>query len=542
MTGPANFSPGPNVQAPTITNYTSTTDTDGNFVFEDIDPGRFSLSAERTGYVRTMYGSKGPNLPATPLTLSASQKMTGVLIKMTPQALIAGKVTDEDGDPFPGCIVQLYRVTWNQGRKQLQPMSGSSTLPDGTFMIGGLAAGKYYLGATNNQMRITGMRERNGRKEPQEAYVTTYYPNALEAPQAAPIEVTAGIDLRGIEIRMRKARVFRIAGRAVHSSGASTSGAVLMLNSVNDLFSFNRQPSFIRDKEGAFEFSYVLPGSYFIQPQPGGVRSSDGSGPLPMLGRLAVTVGNEDIDNLVMTLGPGVEISGQFTLDGVGPLNAEARAKLASATNGSGSTTPGGAGRQLALQLLAAEGISFNAPNSQNKDDGSFVMKSISPERYRMTPIGLPEGCYVKQIRYGGQDVTRSLLDLTAGSGGQIEIVLSPNAAQISGTVRNEKGEVAKDIAVTVWQPVDGQPGVQEFFRSLRTDQNGSFKVTSLPPGDYRVIAWEQVEPGMANDSDFRSKFESKATAVKLQENSRETVEPKLLPSDVIEAEAAKIR
>jgi hypothetical protein len=169
-------------------------------------------------------------------------------------------------------------------------------------------------------------------------------------------------------------------------------------------------------------------------------------------------------------------------------------------------------------------------------------MKSLSPERYRMTPTGLPDGCYVKQIRFGGQDVTRTLLDLTAGSGGQLEILLSPNAAQISGTVRNEKGEIAKDVAVTVWQPVDGQPGAQEFIRSLRTDQNGSFKLANLAPGDYRVIAWEQVEPGMANDPDFRSKFESKATAVKLQENSRETVEPKLLPFDVIEAEAAKIR
>jgi len=72
-----------------------------------------------------------------------------------------------------------------------------------------------------------------------------------------------------------------------------------MLNSGNDLFSFNRAPSFIRDKEGTFEFQYVLPGSYFIQTQPGGVRTADGSAPLPMLGRLSVTVGNEDVDNLV---------------------------------------------------------------------------------------------------------------------------------------------------------------------------------------------------------------------------------------------------
>src|SRR5437773_1013524 len=34
-----------------VPNYTSTTDNEGKFLFEDIEPGRYMLSAERAGFV-----------------------------------------------------------------------------------------------------------------------------------------------------------------------------------------------------------------------------------------------------------------------------------------------------------------------------------------------------------------------------------------------------------------------------------------------------------------------------------------------------------
>jgi hypothetical protein len=168
-------------------------------------------------------------------------------------------------------------------------------------------------------------------------------------------------------------------------------------------------------------------------------------------------------------------------------------------------------------------------------------MKNIQPDRYRISATGLPEGCYAKQIRFGGQDVTRSIVDLTSGAGGQIEIVVSPKAAQVSGVVRNAKGETAKDTMLTLWQSSD-ETGAPEFIRSFRTDENGSFRFASLAPGEYRIAAWEQVDGGLVSNPDFRKQFESSAVTVKLQENSRENVEVKVIPFDAIEAEAAKIR
>ncbi len=537
-----------------MSNYSSTTDNDGGFVFEDVEPSRYALSAERNGFVRAVYGAKGQDSQSSQLNLTAGQRMTGVVLKMTPQAMIGGKITDEDGDPLANAQVQLFRLAWSQGRRQLQQINNAGTLPDGTFLMANLVAGKYYLGATNMQaMRMNG-RERPGRKGQQEEYVTTYYPSALDWAQAAPIEVTAGIDVRGIEIRMRKTRVFRVSGRALHSSGALTQGVQLMLIPLagENSFSFGRAQAVVRDQNGIFEFNNILPGAYVLQTMggPGGPRGPGGAPAVPMLGRMHVSVGGEDVNNVTINLGPGADLTGQFLLEDVGPLNADARAKFSANSPASpANTSPGNRAtpqnngmRLPVVQLFVAEGMNLGQTNNQSKDDGSFVMKNVQPDRYRVSAGGLPEGCYAKQIRFGGQDITRAVLDLTSGAGGQIDILVSPKAAQVAGVVRNAKGEPAKDTALTLWQSADSQTGAQEFVRNFRTDENGSFKFTSLAPGEYRIAAWEQIDTGVLSNPDFRAAFESSAITLKLQENARENVEVKVIPFDAVEAEAAKIR
>src|SRR6185295_13063769 len=47
------------------------TSPDGRFVFRNVPPGRYSLTASRTGYVRSQFGQRGPNGKASQLTISS---------------------------------------------------------------------------------------------------------------------------------------------------------------------------------------------------------------------------------------------------------------------------------------------------------------------------------------------------------------------------------------------------------------------------------------------------------------------------------------
>jgi hypothetical protein len=72
------------------------TDASGQFAIQNIDPGRYLLSAERNGFVRQSYGSRSPNRPGTTLTIERGQRVADIVIKLMPQGVITGRILDED--------------------------------------------------------------------------------------------------------------------------------------------------------------------------------------------------------------------------------------------------------------------------------------------------------------------------------------------------------------------------------------------------------------------------------------------------------------
>ena len=87
--------------------YSETTDDNGKFVFEDVSPGRYMMTSEKTGFVTQRYGARSDSSPGTPLALEAGNTLKDVVIQMTPQAVIAGRVTDQDGDPVANIPVSV---------------------------------------------------------------------------------------------------------------------------------------------------------------------------------------------------------------------------------------------------------------------------------------------------------------------------------------------------------------------------------------------------------------------------------------------------
>jgi hypothetical protein len=354
---------------------------------------------------------------------------------------------------------------------------------------------------------------------PEETYVTTYYPGATDPASAIAVQVATGGVARGIEIRLRKARAFRVRGKLVDLAGAAApaNANVVLVPKDGPNLPGPTPNAMVRD--GTFVFAGVLPGVYILQAMPG----RGGSG----VARQLVTVGNADLDDLVVQLGPGAEITGTISLDG--PPQPQQPG------------TPGTNVRPTVF-LMAADGVGGSFQQPQPNDDGTFAIHNVMPGTYQMNVQSLPPGTYVKSIRFGSQDLMKTPLDLTGGSSGAINVVLSPNAGDIGGSVHGGDGTALIGVFVTLWTPGVPTEGVQDFTRTTATDANGQFKFASLPPGDYRIAAWEQIEPGLGTVPEFRIKFESKAASVKLDENAHEKIEAPLIARDAIETEAAKLQ
>src|SRR5579863_244548 len=497
--------------------YAASSDTAGNFAFEDLPPGRYNLSSERAGYLRANYTASS-NGPITVLDLTSGQTLTGIAIKMTPQAVISGKITDENGDPCPNVNVQLARWAYVGGQKRLQPSNGGQTNAEGVFAIGNLAAGSYYISAIAQPV---GQRDAI-EKGPQEIYVTTYYPGVIEPSGAIAVQVTAGAVVRGAEIRMRKSRAFRVQGKLAGPAAETASSNRPLRLIPKDGPNLGPQP-FATVRDGSFDFERVSPGVYILE----AMQSRPGEGGV---GRQVITVGNADVDDLVLSLAPGAEITGTISTEGPVPPPQPQQPQQPG--------TPPGFNARPSVVITMDNGAS----RAQTNDDGTFAIHNIIPGVYRVQVQPLPPGTYIKSIRFGSLDLLKTPLDLTSGSGGTLNVVLSPNAGDISGIVHGTDGMPAVSVLVSLWTPGVPAEEITDFTRTAQTDANGQFKFASLPPGDYRIAAWEQIDPGLSTTPDFRIKFESSAAAVKLNENGHENIEAPLIGHEAIEAEAAKLQ
>jgi Carboxypeptidase regulatory-like domain len=516
-------STGPQNQSTTPTNYTASSDNEGKFLFEEVSAGTYVLSAQRTGYINQSYGAKSPGSGMTPLKLDGGQVMKDLVFKLVPQGMIFGRVVDDDGDPLPNFTVQTLRWGFVNGKKQMQMMGNSSSQADGTFVIGNLRSSRYYLSADSRNNFTYGV-DRPGSRKPEESYLKTYFPNVLDAASAALVDVPEGAEVRGVEIHVRRGRVYEVRGR-IDSGPSGPKFASLMLIPKGGAGNFlDRRQAQVQGKDGEFQFKSVTPGTYILQSQFAQAETKDPTGEFtkstPLVARLELTVADQNIENLVVPLTPGPEIKGVFKTVGADPQSQTAPAKAPPSIQFRSTDDPMGPSGGYA----------------QANDDGTFRLQGVTPSVVRATVYGLPENTYVKSINFGGQDVNGKDLDLTSGSGGSIEVVISPNGAEVTGTVRDADG---KPVPSAIVQICDKSG---ELAKTANTDQNGAFDVKGLAPGEYKTFAWEDRGDGIITDPDLRKAFASKATVVKLSEKSHENVEPLLITKDAMEGEASKIR
>src|SRR5579872_5158739 len=288
-------------------NYVATSDAQGKFVFEDLDPGRYALWADHAGFVAQPYrGSSGHGSNA--LAADSSRPVKGIVVELIPQATISGKVVDEDGDPLPSFHVQVFRYAYNRNGREFLPVASGTSGPDGAFTAGNLPPGRYYVAAMNSRnMLVAAQPERLATKGPAENYVMAYFPNATDFRSASAVYVAAGQELHGIEIRLQKQPVFTIRGKVAAS--IPTEGVEVTLKTQGpEMIIRPRQTAIIRDKDGRFEFDNIAPGNYVIESNPN--ASFIQRNRPDVAAYYEITVSDHDLEDVVVSLAPLAEISG----------------------------------------------------------------------------------------------------------------------------------------------------------------------------------------------------------------------------------------
>jgi 5-hydroxyisourate hydrolase-like protein (transthyretin family) len=504
-----------------------------------VDQGNYALTGERTGYVRETLSSTDGQTRV--IEVVSEKNTSGIELKLTPQSVVAGHVFDEDGDPLQSVTVEVWRFTYPRGRKQLAQAQSGSTNDLGEFRIANLAPGRYYLSATNPRRGPLqafldgggrgGRDGRNGRGggragpvDVVEDYVTTYYPNAVEATAASPLELTAGSELRGLDIRLAKARYHRVTGTVqgipvnvaadaskARAKGKAADGSAIAFPPGRGIIVALAPRAFAGGRGGqlsaaireddSFEFPAVPPGSYYL------IVQNTFPGQQGVTARVPVDVGNGDVNNVAVRLQPALAVSGKVTVDST-QLNVRLGSLRLTFTPS--EPGPGNQGRNGQTQIA---------------DDGTF-QATLAADAYLVEAGGLPDGYYLKSVKLAGREMPDATLDLNYG-GGQVDVVLAPAAGDLTGTVQNARGEPAASVQVTA-VPVSGSLR-RDMNKLVTTDASGNFTLHGLPPGDYKIFAWEQVDANAWMDRDYRQPFENLAASAKVQESTSPTVTLRLI-------------
>jgi hypothetical protein len=186
-------------QDPAENAYGALTRPDGHFSITGMKPALYLLTAQRNGYIH-LPGKTGMRRENENVALKPGDQLTGFIVEMTPRAVIAGRVLDEFGDPVQNVDVEATPVV---PEPQLdEPGMGARTDERGQFRMTG-APGKYYVEARPAPMRFVPAETFDGMPAPP-AYTATFYPSSTDKDRAHVVEVAAGHDLNGIDIRFAR--------------------------------------------------------------------------------------------------------------------------------------------------------------------------------------------------------------------------------------------------------------------------------------------------------------------------------------------------
>ncbi|MEW6208140.1 MAG: carboxypeptidase-like regulatory domain-containing protein, partial [Acidobacteriota bacterium] len=173
----------------------TTTDENGNYIFSDVPAGGYRA----TTYTLSLVAAPDSKSGVTEREITVTEEtLEGIDFALIRGGVITGRVTDASGRPMVRETISINREgdSDNQlGLARSFSNNPSMLLTDdrGVYRIYGLLPGKYFVIVGGDNFSSLFM----GRKTPR-----TYHPGVADRARAKPVEVAAGSEATGVDIRI----------------------------------------------------------------------------------------------------------------------------------------------------------------------------------------------------------------------------------------------------------------------------------------------------------------------------------------------------
>jgi hypothetical protein len=253
------------------------------------------------------------------------------------------------------------------------------------------------------------------------------------------------------------------------------------------------------NQDGTYQIQNVVPGSYNLTAIQQGQNQI-----LSARTRLEVGYGNVENINLVLT--PGIDITGKISIeDSKTPQQFQMN--------------------RIRIQLTPSEDLPVGNAQTQVQDDGTFVLSSVAAMNYRITVSGLSNG-YVISGRYGTTDAFSDLLQVETDRANSLLVQIGFSPGTVTGTVEDSRSQPFPAATCVL---VPASRGRVDLYKSVSSDQTGRFNFANVAPGDYKLVAWEDVPSGAYLDPAFFKQYEAQAQSITVTRGSSASAEIKVI-------------
>ena len=467
------------------------TDGDGRFQFDDVPAQQFNVVAHKPGFLNDA------DIVATrefqSLLVQSPPRSGPLVVKLTPEGVISGRVQDESGEAIEDLPVKLIYVHVVEGRKRWEQHAVTSTDPEGGFRFADLTPGLYYVKAGPSTVGALGERQ-------QDAFGAGFYPGAPGLEGASPAHVNAGEKIQA-DFSLKSEPVFKVSGVIA----ALTQGQGIGLQVMDEFGDVMPAPTEMGPGAGTFQVR--LPGgTYSIRAW---VQGSDG---VQKAAEQTVRVqSNVSTLRLTPVTSPSIPVvlRTEFSNKSSRVLQAAGRPFQAATVR----LVPQGPALANNDVYAGTRFVAGQAPE--------LVFQNIAPGRY-MLGVNPNGNWYVQSARWGDVDALQD--EISVASGGSLpplEIVLRDDGGAVSGRVEMD-GPPSQCQVLLVPDRNRSQ------VRAESVGPGAQFDFSNLPPDGYSVLAIDNAEGLLYSDPGVLDTYLGNAVHVTVATNGQQSVNVKL--------------
>lgn len=467
------------------------TNVNGAFVFSNLTPGQYRLSVTCDGFIRQELPKK--------IVLARGQPAGNVLFELEPAPIAAGRVLDAYGEPISNVMIEALRRSYDiRGNSTMSRVATGLTDDRGEYRIFWLDPGDYFFYASSPVPDAS-------EAEPPPPVAPTYFPGVNTPEEARTVRVDSGREVP-VDFRLRTAALWGVSGHTMSGMDSRPVSAAITLvppGQNPDSSRYHAQSSAAGRNPGEFSISNVAPGSYVLMAKTGSGDQDLTAFQRIVLRPLLAPQGY----SLTASLNAPLSVRGQFYVESREPLDLH----------------------DARVALLSVDPDLPSPARVFARADGQFVLSGIVSGTYVMELSNLPQDLYFKAARFGDGALGQTVTISTQTAGSPLQVLLGAEGGRLQAAAYNAKGEL-QTPAHFVLVPDGERRERRDQYRLADSGDDGQASLRGIPPGSYKLLAWEELEPNAYLNPDYLRGYEDLGVPVKIASGDNKPVSVRVIP------------